>query len=131
MFCGNFNTGSKRDVEKCLKGMSDVPNWQCVTPAKTCRRHMCVNTTGITVCNDNDHDITLRCDTIVREMALNPAILCCTYGQGWKGISGQQFTNEGWNVIISYANCNHPTDERPSMGPPDEPWGPNGECKCC
>lgn len=36
---------------------------------------------------------------------------------------------EGWNVIIAYANCKHDQyADFPALGPPEDPWGPNGSC---
>lgn len=52
---------------------------------------------------------------------------CCT---NWmhKGISGQLFSPSGYNVIISYANCNHRADaDRPGFTAL-EGSGVNGEC---
>jgi hypothetical protein len=39
--------------------------------------------------------------------------------------SGQQFYEDGTNIIVGYGNCNHPSDQRPA----DFPYpGPNGNC---
>lgn len=38
-------------------------------------------------------------------------------------MAGQQFTQDGWNVIIGYANCNHPVTQKPSD---TGGWGVNG-----
>lgn len=53
---------------------------------------------------------------------------CCP--KNWeisKGISGQEFSDQGWNVVIAYANCNHAPDaDRPGDF---QKWGPNGQCE--
>ncbi|KAK0654825.1 hypothetical protein B0T16DRAFT_383844 [Cercophora newfieldiana] len=127
--CGQFNTGDKKDFEQLQYDMSgDKSN--VTTPAKKCRRQRCKNTTGVYVCNDNDHDVIIPYLTI-REFAAKPGKECCTkrYTDS-KGISGQQFSDQNWNVIIAYANCNHPQDQdRPGFGPAGDPWGPNGACE--
>ncbi|KAK3936356.1 hypothetical protein QBC46DRAFT_412178 [Diplogelasinospora grovesii] len=128
-YCGIFSTGDKRNIMTLLYNMRKQGG-NCVTPAKTCTRHACMNTSGVYVCNDNDHDITLDCKKDVADFG-GEAAKCCT--ADWtksKGISGQQFSDEGWNVIVAYANCNHDANsDRPAMGPSDDPWGPNGECQ--
>ncbi|KAK0745675.1 hypothetical protein B0T18DRAFT_428789 [Schizothecium vesticola] len=55
---------------------------------------------------------------------------CCGGGSYKAGVSGQRFVPEqGWNVIVAYGNCNHGEyGDRPSIGPPEDPWGPNGSC---
>ena len=67
----------------------------------------------------------------INEFAASVGRSCCTkdYTES-KGISGQQFSDQGWNVIVAYGNCNHDQDrDRPGFGPADDPWGPNGECQ--
>lgn len=43
-------------------------------------------------------------------------------------LSGQQFTQYGWNVIVGYANCHLPVTQKPdTLGPAS--WGANpGSC---
>ena len=82
------------------------------------------------MCNDNGHDVDIPYLTI-RAFAATVGSKCCTksYTES-KGISGQEFSDQHWNVIVAYANCNHDKDrDRPSYGPVGDPWGPNGECQ--
>jgi hypothetical protein len=82
------------------------------------------------VCNDNDHEVQIMYKTI-NQFAATVGTQCCTldYTQS-KGISGQQFSDQGWNVFVAYANCNHDLDsDHPGFGPAGDPWGPNGECR--
>ncbi|KAK4445784.1 hypothetical protein QBC34DRAFT_441414 [Podospora aff. communis PSN243] len=123
LFCGNFNTADTSDVEKINAGFGDD---MCTTPAKTCTRHGCLNTSGVYVCNDNAFAITQKCSNIGlfgKQIALN-----CCLGAG--ATSGQYFSDaEHFNVVVAYGNCDHEKDEdRPSLGPGDDKWGPNGPC---
>jgi len=81
------------------------------------------------VCNDNYFPINLSRKFDVGLVA-QPIMDKCCHGGMHKGISGQQFVDElGYNVIVAYANCNHGVDnDRPGIGPPSDPWGPNGVC---
>ncbi|KAK0629526.1 hypothetical protein B0T17DRAFT_615290 [Bombardia bombarda] len=125
--CGIFSTASKRDVMDITFQLRESKD-KCVTPANKCFRHKCKNTSGIYVCNDNDHDVTLDCSLVGAWSG--DAGGCCP--KDWtksKGVSGQLLSTDGWNVIVAYANCNHPADQdRPAMGP-DNSWGPNGPCE--
>ncbi|KAK3326833.1 hypothetical protein B0H66DRAFT_589360 [Apodospora peruviana] len=131
LYCGIFNTADKKNVAGLIDDLL-TNTGKCVTPAKTCRRHGCWNTSAIYVCNDNNKEVLLDCANDVGGMANLIAGQCCGSANAISGkaISGQQFSNQGWNVIVSYGNCNHDIDSsRPAMGPPDAPWGPNGECQ--
>ncbi|KAK3365590.1 hypothetical protein B0T24DRAFT_723295 [Lasiosphaeria ovina] len=130
LFCGVFNTADKHDIMENLYWMRNNLG-KCTTPARTCRRFSCINTSGVYVCNDRDQDLIIDCGVEAPGLADTPAVQCCTAAHS--GISGQQFSDDGtWNVIIAYADCNHDWDaDRPSMGPPDDIWGPNGACLCC
>ncbi|KAK1830841.1 hypothetical protein QBC39DRAFT_409320 [Podospora conica] len=134
LLCGKFSTADRPDVSVLVNVMADldnngVDNDNCNTPARTCRRHACKNTSGVYVCNDNYHDLELSCLYDVALVAQPMLNKCCQKGMH-KGTSGQQFVDGyGYNVIVGYANCNHGRDEDlPDMGPPSDPWGPNGAC---
>ncbi|KAK0615284.1 hypothetical protein B0T17DRAFT_620074 [Bombardia bombarda] len=125
--CGIFNTGDRNEVNNLLSHIEALST-PCVVAANDCHRFGCSGTTGIYICNDNDNDISLSCKNEVAYMARYVGNECCTGAP--KGQSGQQFTDQNWNAIIAYANCNHGEDaDRPAIGLADDPWGPNGECK--
>ncbi|KAK0726904.1 hypothetical protein B0T26DRAFT_747297 [Lasiosphaeria miniovina] len=127
LFCGIFNTANTQDTDDNISWLKNNVG-TCFTPAQTCRRHSCINTSGVYVCNDNNHDITLSCANDVVPRLDDVIVHCCNGAKS--GISGQKFSDDGtWNAIIAYGNCNHNWDaDRPSMGPPDDIWGPNGAC---
>lgn len=72
--------------------------------------------------------MVLGCKNDVADFAQRIYKECCR--KKGKGQSGQIFNDErGYNVVVAYGNCNHGWDsDRPGMGPPEDPWGPNGEC---
>ncbi|KAK0615286.1 hypothetical protein B0T17DRAFT_620076 [Bombardia bombarda] len=71
-------------------------------PAKTRRRQACGDTSAIYVRNDNDHDLDLNCLYDVSAFAYAAMRLCC--GEMSSAVSGQQFTDRGYNVIVSWGN---------------------------
>jgi hypothetical protein len=81
------------------------------------------------VCNDNYFPLNLSLKFDIGLVA-QPLMDKCCHGGLHKGISGQQFVDElGYNIIVAYANCKHGVDnDRPGIGPPSDPWGPNGVC---
>lgn len=125
LVCGLYSTADKRNAVQLLYDLRKRGG-TCVTPTKKCTRHACWNTSGVYICNDNDHDVSLDCE-IVANFAASVANNCCTATKS--GVSGQQWSDQNWNAIISYANCNHDASgDRPSPGPSTDPWGPNGSC---
>jgi hypothetical protein len=100
------------------------------------------------VCNDNDYDLinlSFASDiapfayTVLMTCIYNPlvslSILNRRYFQVFQtdirflkihGISGQQFTDAGYNVNVAYANCNH--DEMGDRPGEFEYPGLNGAC---
>ena len=86
------------------------------------------------VCNDSDEKLELSCGDDVLYLAEWVHQYCCITTRSFVGQSGQVFADSfkdarNFNVVISYGNCNHDKDaDRPGMGPPDDPWGPNGAC---
>ncbi len=75
---------------------------------------------------DNDYDIHVACDDLAVWFADVSSNCCSKLEWASKGISGQEFSDAGWNVAIAYANCNHdPAADRPSQ------FGPyiNGDCE--
>ncbi|KAK0648920.1 hypothetical protein B0T16DRAFT_444849 [Cercophora newfieldiana] len=82
----------------------------------------------IQVCNGNDYDVVLRWE-VITDYVKPIALECCAENAvKYPGVSGQHFSNQGWNVI-AYGNCKHdPLADHPAMGPASDPWGPNGEC---
>ncbi|KAK0615285.1 hypothetical protein B0T17DRAFT_657485 [Bombardia bombarda] len=128
LVCGTFSTGDRNRLYDLIFHDIGVQNRACTTPAKMCRRHSCKDTSAIYVCNDNDFDIAPNCMYDVARLAVYPYDNCCRGTNPRKGMSGQQFSNQGWNVIIGYGNCNHDKDQdRPSKGPNGD-LGPNGPC---
>ncbi|KAK1750507.1 hypothetical protein QBC47DRAFT_118296 [Echria macrotheca] len=123
--CGIYNTADRPNAIQINFDLAENVN-TCTTPPKTCRRHACWNTSGVFICNDSDLNVTLECGTVARFAGI--IIDDCCRGKG-AGLSGQVFSDQGWNAVVSYANCNHDRDaDRPGMGPADNPWGPNGSC---
>ena len=47
--CGKFNTANYWDIMDLLNAMKPSQPDDCTTPAKTCRRVACVNTSGVYV----------------------------------------------------------------------------------
>ncbi|KAK0615287.1 hypothetical protein B0T17DRAFT_511058 [Bombardia bombarda] len=126
LLCGLFTTANKDSVKDLLNDLSGRSS-SCDTPAKTCRRHACKNKSGVFVCNDTNQQISLNCKTTVAYYAQNSLDLCCTGGD--TAVSGQQFSDGNFNVIVAAADCSTGEDTyRPSKGPSSDPWGPNGEC---
>ncbi|KAK0619117.1 hypothetical protein B0T14DRAFT_603005 [Immersiella caudata] len=122
LHCGLFNTADTTDAKKIMKKFGDE---MCITEAHTCTRHGCHNTSGVYVCNDNSWAIAMKC-YLISDFGRVITDKCCSS----RSTSGQFFSESaGFNVIVAYGNCNHgKSADRPSVGPPEEPWGPNGKC---
>ncbi|KAK1830842.1 hypothetical protein QBC39DRAFT_409324 [Podospora conica] len=130
--CGRFSTANHQDIDILLRDLhKSTKTDDCTTPAKTCRRHACINTSAIYVCNDNDEDLTLACAADVADYADWIFDYCCHNTNFYKGQSGQIFNDpKNYNVVIAYGNCRHDKDaDHPSIGPAKDPWGPNGVCR--
>lgn len=136
LYCGIFSTGYMRDTEWLLRNFKNKLNLDVFqVDWKTCRRVGCKNTSAVYICNDTKSLVQATGERIYN-LGWIPQQNCCHQGPSsgitgkvGKGISGQKFTGAGWNVIIGYGNCNHgETADRPSMGPEDNPWGPNLKC---
>ena len=84
----------------------------------------------VQICNDSASELKFNC-TSVHDWFSKVAGSCCTqaYTKS-KGISGRLLGDQNWNVAVAYGNCNHGQDaDKPSMGPKEDPWGPNGACE--
>ncbi|KAK0755085.1 hypothetical protein B0T18DRAFT_386852 [Schizothecium vesticola] len=126
LICGHFTTTDHHDVGKLIDAMRpSIPSVydDCFTPARTCRRVTCINTSAI-------YDLVLECAHDVGDFATRIFGSCCHNLLTKKGQSGQIFDDQrGYNVVVAFGNCKHERDsDRPGMGPPADPWGPNGEC---
>lgn len=96
-------------------------------PARTCRRFACWNTSGLYLCNDNDHAIDVRCADGFDRFAKLIAYGCCRKDRLLSpGGSGQIVTDQGYRVVVAYANCRHGRDDDvPGAGGQN----PNGKCR--
>ncbi|KAK1834438.1 hypothetical protein QBC39DRAFT_369334 [Podospora conica] len=130
--CGLFNTADRYDIKTAI-GQAFTSVWPyfpdpCATPARTCRKIVCRNTSAVYICNDNDHDVNPTCTDVAAE-AMKIVDNCCGGGSYKAGLSGQRFTEAGYNVVVAFGNCQHGIDsDNPGMGPAEDPWGPNGSC---
>ncbi|EFX04104.1 hypothetical protein CMQ_1032 [Grosmannia clavigera kw1407] len=127
MLCGNFATASKNDVVFMLREFRrqypDGSDDLCGAPANTCTRQTCRNTSGL---YDNATETNIRCSTMANWLADICDGCCTTSVMQSKGLSGQQFSTAGWNVVVAFADCNDDPDaDRPSDF---SVWGPNGQC---
>ncbi|PSS00603.1 hypothetical protein BD289DRAFT_479478 [Coniella lustricola] len=136
LFCGNFATGSKATAAGLLTDLDagangKISHSEFVNSAGACQRVTCWDTTGVYVCNDESQSLTISGNQVYT--AANSVYkLCCrvdysglTYNPG---ISGQKFIKTGeynYNVIISYGDCNHPVNVRPSQ---EGGYGVNAGC---
>lgn len=59
---------------------------------------------------DNDHDVSVPCKTVADYASYVGANCCGSDYTMSKGVSGQAFSPDGWNVNLAYANCNHASD---------------------
>ncbi|KAF3766579.1 hypothetical protein M406DRAFT_330384 [Cryphonectria parasitica EP155] len=119
-YCGNFaNADGSMSTQLVDKlGEGDLKDRQYTVAAHGCNRVQCWDTSGVYVCNDNDSELTVSGEQVsdVGELILSG---CCMFSASGKDIgqeimSGQQFTQWGWNVIVAYADCNVPITEKPS-----------------
>ena len=82
------------------------------------------------ICNDSAVELTRNC-TVFHDFTNSIGGKCCTkdYHKS-KGISGRQWSDQDFNVVVAYGNCNHGIDsDEPAPGPKNDPWGPNGLCE--
>jgi len=82
------------------------------------------------ICNDSAVELTRNC-TVFHDFTNSIGGKCCTkdYHKS-KGISGRQWSDQDFNVVVAYGNCNHGIDsDKPAPGPKNDPWGPNGLCE--
>ncbi|KAK0752601.1 hypothetical protein B0T18DRAFT_427041 [Schizothecium vesticola] len=128
--CGIFSTADKHDFMDMQSYWAVTKGEMCTTPAKTCRRYACKNTSGIYICNDSTAELKLNC-TVFHDFTNSIGGKCCTKDyHDSKGISGRQWSDQDFNVVVAYGNCNHGIDsDKPAPGPKNDPWGPNGLCE--
>lgn len=71
--------------------------------------------------------MTQPCDTFADFASAVGSACCKSSYTVSKALSGQAFSDEGWNVCVAYANCNHAANaDAPSIfGLP----GLNGVCR--
>lgn len=97
-----------------------------------CSRIGCIDMSGLYVCNDNDEtlEITLEDALDAVSYLYGQCGNTPSFGENVNNLSGQGFTNQGWNVGIAYSNCEHSVTERPADYAPGP--GPYGEAfvKC-
>ncbi|KAB5551059.1 hypothetical protein GE09DRAFT_1222872 [Coniochaeta sp. 2T2.1] len=123
--CGNFATADKRNFMQLQYDLRKHGGNSTIG-GKQCYRVSCWNTSGIYVCNDNEGEVEIPNETIAN-FASHAGGCCKSSFTRSKGLSGQAFSNEGWNVGVGYANCNHHADQDdPSIFIPP---GLNGPCK--
>ncbi|KAK3494250.1 uncharacterized protein B0T23DRAFT_104128 [Neurospora hispaniola] len=73
--------------------------------ANKCSRVSCSWNSAIVVCNDNNHDITLRSWGSVAEAASFVTSKCFKYMGGQTRIGGQVYFKEKWTVFITVNKC--------------------------
>ncbi|KAK1777091.1 hypothetical protein QBC45DRAFT_417779 [Copromyces sp. CBS 386.78] len=136
LYCGIFATGYMEDTSSLLYAFETKLNIQQYQVGwRTCRRVACKNTSGVYICNDTKSIVRVT-GTRINDLGSIVQQNCCHQGPAdnvtrkvGHGMSGQKFTGTGFNVILSYANCNKGEEEYfPKMGPEDNPWGPNLQC---
>ncbi|KAK1828922.1 hypothetical protein QBC39DRAFT_374237 [Podospora conica] len=130
LLCGMASTADKHDFMDMQSYWAVTKGEVCTTPAKTCRRHACKNTSGIYICNDAATELKMNC-TIFHDFTNSIGGKCCDKDpKKSKGLSGRQESDQNFNVVVAYANCNHGEDsDKPTKGPASDPWGPNGACE--
>ncbi|KAL8306111.1 hypothetical protein RB600_008814 [Gaeumannomyces tritici] len=106
---------------------SEYSDGWCPVPARTCRRFACWNTSGLYLCNDNPHAIRVFCADSFDRFAKIVAYDCCRADRFvGRGGSGQIVTDQGYRVVVAYANCRHGRDDDvPGTGGEN----PNGACR--
>ncbi|EJT74934.1 hypothetical protein GGTG_08772 [Gaeumannomyces tritici R3-111a-1] len=119
--CDKYDSASRRDLDHEIllrqKWLLNYDNGKhpldslnlldCPVPAQTCRRFACARSTGLFVCNHNAHNVTLNCGREVDAVANKINDGCCTRKGTWSsdGVSGHYTTDQGWKVVVAYANC--------------------------
>ncbi|KAK7731817.1 hypothetical protein SLS53_008638 [Cytospora paraplurivora] len=118
-YCGIFANADSSDAAALVSSLGgDKKKDEYSIASHGCKRVACHNTSGVYVCNDNNHKITVSGASVANAAAyINKH--CCyapsASGRGGYPIrSGQQFTQWGWNVAVGYANCNDDVRLRPA-----------------
>ncbi|KAH8883114.1 hypothetical protein GQ53DRAFT_831065 [Thozetella sp. PMI_491] len=132
IICGDYDkhfaTADSHDAQGLNNRLKQLAGyWELA--ARKCFRLGCVNTSGLFWCNDNDNSVRVagvQIADILQQVLSN----CCLYSVQVYEHSPQSgmawFDNPSLvNGIVSYANCNDPTDFTPGgyIYP-----GPNDEC---
>ncbi|KAL0474013.1 hypothetical protein QR685DRAFT_470459 [Neurospora intermedia] len=104
-YCGAPRTWATvsaiHDGESYLYGLQGQPR----LAANKCSRVSCSWNSAIVVCNDNNHDITLRSWGSIAEAAYFLTGKCFKYMGGQTRIGGQVFFKERWTVFITVNKC--------------------------
>jgi len=134
LYCGNLASADFGDGHDLVINAQNRGNDVKTIAAHGCLRTGCINTSGLYVCNDRNtplslknSDIIAHCRTILTKCCIHNSL--GQYDQQHQS-GGQQFTDAlggGWNVIIAYANCNHPDTRKPDTYSNSHPqvngWG--------
>ncbi|KAK3505401.1 hypothetical protein B0T13DRAFT_456302 [Neurospora crassa] len=104
-YCGAPRTWATlsaiHDGQSYLYGLKGQPR----LGANKCSRVSCSWNSAIVVCNDNNHDITLRSWGSIAEAASFLTGKCFKYMGGQTRIGGQVFFKERWTVFITVNKC--------------------------
>ncbi|EFR01023.1 hypothetical protein MGYG_04026 [Nannizzia gypsea CBS 118893] len=69
---------------------------------RTCSRVSCSWDSGIFLCNDNDHKVSVPCK-LVAEYTRDILDICAS--PDVVSLRGQEFDSDGWNVVVRESNC--------------------------
>ncbi|KAK3680950.1 hypothetical protein LTR37_021006 [Vermiconidia calcicola] len=128
--CGLYSTGNEADIGE---GLGEDADTITVAP-RSCNRIGCYDTSGVSICNDQDADLSFPMQEAIDNMNFLKGV--ChgpASGEGYYYISGQMFITDhgGYNLNIGYCNNNDPVD-KPFADYNDGYPGPNGrpEVEC-
>ncbi|CAG8951599.1 hypothetical protein HYFRA_00007515 [Hymenoscyphus fraxineus] len=80
---------------------------------KGCVRVMCIGNTSVTVCNDNDHVVTVSTDTMAAFVGAVQDVCGRKFKKKLDDECGQTFDEKNFNVIVRAENCNDIVVEPP------------------
>ncbi|KAF4455964.1 hypothetical protein F53441_1831 [Fusarium austroafricanum] len=110
-----------RDARLGIEHLKWLAGFGCGAPARSCARMTCNWQTAIWFCNDNDHEVSDRCDWqgYLAELVIekcqrhvkadcwvpNPVCTnCCQAIDTWL-VMGAQYDIRNWNVMINGGGC--------------------------
>ncbi|KAJ6258243.1 hypothetical protein Dda_7162 [Drechslerella dactyloides] len=103
--CGRVegaNAASHTIATEGIPYLRNLGGTNCHAPPRFCQRVSCSGGSGIFLCNDNNNDVNIRCETIGEGAA---RIFNACNGNSTPYFKGQQFAAGGWNVVVRASDC--------------------------